>query len=294
MENIVKIKIRKIYGTLRPSEKKVADYILKYSGATDDLLIDSVARACQVSQPTVIRFVKAVGYEGFRDFKYALVKEEGRREPEEGEKIDLYGFRLSRRDRLEDIPGKIITTSVDMLEETLQSVSVREYKKAVEAICQAQNIVLYGVENSIVTANDLMIKLTYLGLNCRMYSDYYLQNVSAVNLSRKDLAIGISYSGCSKHTVEMMALAQKNGAKTLVLTNFENSLIARYADILLCASNRQFLYGDTIFSRISQLALVDMLYAGVLNMSYDRLSKKLNKTSEIVSKRAYGEDDEVL
>ena len=49
------------------------------------------------------------------------------------------------------------------------------------------------------------------------------------------------------------------------MTNFENSLISKYADILLCASNRQFFYGDTIFSRISQLALVDMIYAGVLN-----------------------------
>lgn len=294
MENIVKIKIQKIYGALRPSEKKVADYILGYKGAPDGLLIEAVARDCKVSQPTVIRFVKAVGYEGFRDFKYALVKEEGRREPEEGDKIDLYGFRLSRKDRLEDIPGKIITTSMEMLEETLQSVQVREYKKAVEAICRAENIVIYGVENSICTANDLLTKLTYLGLNCRMYGDYYLQNVSAVNLSRKDLAIGISYSGCSKHTVEMMVLARQAGATTLVLPNFENSLISKYADILLCASNRQFLYGDTIFSRISQLALVDMLYAGALNMSYDKLSRKLNKTSEIVSKRAYGEEDEVL
>ena len=290
----MKIQIRKIYGTLRPSEKKVADYILGYTGAPGGLLIEAVARDCQVSQPTVIRFVKAAGYEGFRDFKYAFVKEEGRREPEDGDKIDLYGFRLSRKDRLEDIPGKIVTTSMEMLEETLQSVQIREYKRVVEAICQADNIVIYGVENSICTANDLLTKLTYLGLNCRMYGDYYLQNVSAVNLSRKDLAIGISYSGCSKHTVEMMALARQAGAKTLVLTNFENSLIAKYADILLCASNRQFLYGDTIFSRISQLALVDMLYAGALNMCYDKLSRKLNKTNEIVSKRAYGENDEVL
>ena len=87
---------------------------------------------------------------------------------------------------------------------------------------------------------------------------------------------------------------QKAGATTLALTNFENSLLAKYADIVLCASNRQFLYGDTIFSRITQLALVDMIYAGVLNRDYDRCSKKLNKTSSIVNKRAYGENEEVL
>ena len=79
---------------------------------------------------------------------------------------------------------------------------------------------IYGVENSICTANDLLTKLTYLGLNCRMYGDYYLQNVSAVNLSRKDLAIGISYSGCSKHTVEMMVLAPPGGSDNTCADEF--------------------------------------------------------------------------
>ena len=112
-------------------------------------------------------------------------------------------------------------------------------------------------------------------------------------MTPKDLAIGISYSGYSKNTVEMMRLAKKAGAKTLVLTNFENALIAEYADILLCASHRQFLYGDTIFSRISQLALVDMIYAGVLNRDYAHLSGKLRKTSDIVMERAYTSKEEM-
>ena len=203
--NLVKIRIRKIYAGLRPSEQKVADYILQYEGKASKLLMETVAQETGVSQPTVIRFVKAAGYEGFKDFKYALVQEEAKEQPEDSGKAGLYGFPLSRKDRLEDIPGKIVTTSV-----------------------------------------------------------------------------------------EMLALAKKAGAVTLALTNFENSMIAKYADILLCASNRQFLYGDTIFSRISQLALVDMIYAGVLNRDYDRCSKKLNKTSAIVAKRAYGENEEIL
>ena len=210
------------------------------------------------------------------------------------DKIDLYGFQILRTDPLEDIPGKIINTSIEMLEETRKHISVKAYQKAVNAILQAENIVIYSVENSVCTADDLLTKLTYLGFNCRTYPDYYLQHVSAVNLTPKDLAIGISYSGCSRHTVEMMALAKKAGAATLALTNFEDSLIARYADIVLCASNRQFLYGDTIFSRISQLALVDMLYAGVLNQDYERLSKKLNQTNSIVKRRAYEENEKVL
>lgn len=293
MDALMRRKIESVYGRLRPSEKKTADYLLEYRGRAGDLLLEELAREAGVSQPTILRFVKALGYRGFREFKYALVQEEGREQREEGE-IELYGFRLSSRDRLEEIPGKIVGTSIRMLEETLKSIRSKDYEQAVEAILRARSIVIYSVENSVCTASDLMTKLLYLGLDCRMYGDYYLQNVSATNLGKEDLAIGISYSGCSRHTVEMMALARKAGAGTLVLTNFENSLIARYADILLCASNRQFLCGDTIFSRISQMALVDMLYAGVLNRDYGRLSKKLNKTSALVARRAYREGDEIL
>ena len=294
----IKLYIRQIYPNLRPSEQKVADYILEYTDSARNLLVEEVAEKTGVSQPTVIRFVKAAGFEGFKDFKYALMQEEAKKGAKEAsqnpDKIDLYGFQILRTDPLEDIPGKVINTSIEMLEETRKHISVKAYQKAVNAILQAENIVIYSVENSVCTADDLLTKLTYLGFNCRTYPDYYLQHVSAVNLTPKDLAIGISYSGCSRHTVEMMALAKKAGAATLALTNFEDSLIARYADIVLCASNRQFLYGDTIFSRISQLALVDMLYAGVLNQDYERLSKKLNQTNSIVKRRAYEENEKVL
>lgn len=288
-------KIQNIYAALRPSERKVADYILSYQGKAGELLIEELAREAKVSQPTVVRFAKAVGYKSFREFKYAMMQEE-MRERTEGreEELGLYGFRLSSKDRLEEIPGKIITTSIQMLEETLKSIRKKEFERAVDAILAADNIVIYGVENSLCTVNDLLTKLTYLGLNCRTYTDYYLQNVSAGNLTKKDLAIGVSYSGYSRNTVEVMRAAKKAGARTLVLTNFENALIAKYADILLCASHRQFFYGDTIFSRISQLALVDMLYAGALNRNYPVLSKKLKKTNEIVTRRAYSEEKEDL
>ena len=288
-------KIQNIYAALRPSERKVADYILSYQGKAGELLIEELAREAKVSQPTVVRFAKAVGYKSFREFKYAMMQEE-MRERTEGreEELGLYGFRLSSKDGLEEIPGKIVTTSIQMLEETLKSIRKKEFERAVDAILAADNIVIYGVENSLCTVNDLLTKLTYLGLNCRTYTDYYLQNVSAGNLTKKDLAIGVSYSGYSRNTVEVMRAAKKAGARTLVLTNFENALIAKYADILLCASHRQFFYGDTIFSRISQLALVDMLYAGALNRNYPVLSKKLKKTNEIVTRRAYSEEKEDL
>lgn len=291
MGDIIREKIREAYTGLRPSEKKVADYFLGGGQTAEQLGIEEVARQTGVSQPTILRFLRALGYQGFKAFKYAWIQDEARNEERNREQSHgaalLYGFPLSGKDRLEQIPGKIIATSVQMLEDTMRNIQVKEYKKAVDAILEADTIAVYSVENSICTANDLLTKLTYLGLNCRMQEDYYLQSISARNLTKRDLAIGISYSGYSRDTVEMMRLAKEAGAVTLVLTNFEHARIADYADILLCASHHQFLYGDTIFSRITQLAMVDMLYAGVVNRDYERFSKQLKQSSEIIARRAY-------
>ena len=162
MDALMRRKIESVYGRLRPSEKKTADYLLEYRGRAGDLLLEELAREAGVSQPTILRFVKALGYRGFREFKYALVQEEGREQREEGE-IELYGFRLSSRDKLEEIPGKIVGTSIRMLEETLKSIRAKDYEQAVEAILRARSIVIYSVENSVCTASDLMTKLLYLG-----------------------------------------------------------------------------------------------------------------------------------
>ncbi len=77
-------KIQNIYAALRPSERKVADYILSYQGKAGELLIEELAREAKVSQPTVVRFAKAVGYKSFREFKYAMMQEEMRERQREG------------------------------------------------------------------------------------------------------------------------------------------------------------------------------------------------------------------
>ena len=66
--------IKKLYADLRPSEQKVADYYLGYAGQLEALSLVPMAKAAGVSQPTVMRFVKALGFGGFREFKYAVLK----------------------------------------------------------------------------------------------------------------------------------------------------------------------------------------------------------------------------
>ena len=180
-----------------------------------------------------------------------------------------------------------MTTTAKILEENLKNISIKTYENVIKAIKNARMIDIYSVENSNVIAKDLLTKLLYLGFQCRHMEDTYHQRIAASNLTRDDVAIGISYSGCSEDTIKAMKAAKKSGATTIAITNFKDSVISKYADLLICTSQDQLFYGDAIFSRTSQLVLVDMIYMGLITSDYDKYAKSLDQSAKVMKDKVY-------
>lgn len=297
MNRPYEFEIKARYASLRQSEKKVADCYLTWEKDLEKLSLAAVAEIAGVSQPTVMRFVKAMGFDGFKEFKYAVLKSRGEQEGiRQGEKTLegcppplIYGYAISENDCFDEIPGRIISQAVECLGDTLKQISPEKIQKAAEMICNARQIAVYYVENSASVAQDLVTKLLYLGFRCIMYSDIYLQEISASSLGKGDLAIGISHSGSSKSTVDAIRRARKSGASVLCLTNREDAMIGNWADLLLCTGNHQMLYGNAIFSRTSEIAVVDMIYVGIILRDYKKYTERLEESSKIVRKHGYEE-----
>ena len=280
-------KIREVYSELRKSEKKVADYILKKKKKIGEIGLEEIARNSDVSTPTVIRFMKALGYEGLKEFRIELLKSSKRLNYNENTGL-LLDVHVSRDDRIEDIAAKIIGLTVKALEDTLKFLNYEEYEKAIKLITNANIIDIYGVGNSGSIGNDFTSKLLRIGLNCRAYSDNHLQQLCASHLGKNDLAIAISHSGETRDTIDALSLAKESGAKTMVLTNFKASIITGYADIILFTGDTEkTFYSETMSSRMAQLALVDMLYMGVLLSDYDKYTKRLDKINNLALGRVY-------
>ena len=126
-----------------------------------------------------------------------------------------------------------------------------------------------------------------LGIDCQYYTDYYLQRIAASSLHQDDTVIAISYSGQSKDVVDTVKTAKKAGAKVVVITNFEQTLLEKWGDVVLKSSQKQLLYGDAIFSRTTQMALIDMLYMGIILSDYEKYTHQLDKSSKVVRDKAY-------
>lgn len=286
MKNELILKIEEQYADMRASEQKAADYVMKHMDRIPKMSLGKIASECNVSEPTVLRMVKALGYQGLREFRTAVISALAVMKEVHQNPV-LYGYSLNKEDKVQDIPRKVVTTTAKILEENLKNISIKTYENVIRAIKNARMIDIYSVENSNVIAKDLLTKLLYLGFQCRHMEDTYHQRIAASNLTRDDVAIGISYSGCSEDTIKAMKAAKKSGATTIAITNFKDSVISKYADLLICTSQDQLFYGDAIFSRTSQLVLVDMIYMGLITSDYDKYAKSLDQSAKVMKDKVY-------
>ena len=116
----------------------------------------------------------------------------------------------------------------------------------------------------------------------------YQKTVEALANARLIDIYGVENSGESKDTVDSLRTAKKAGARTIAVTNFKDAAISRYADILICTSQEQLMYGDAIFSRSCQILVVDMIYMGIISLDYDRFTDRLKRCEKVVQEKAYG------
>ena len=280
-------RIRGVYASLRPSEQKVADFVLANGAQVARLTIGELAQGAGVSQPTVIRFVRALGFDGYRNFKYILLRGDEAR-PQGFE--PLGGYDLKPWERLEDLPLKTVRVANRMLDDLVKSLSQEELQRAVRLLAAARSIQIYAVENSMTPAQDLLTKLAYLGLDCQLHTDAYLQQISAAHLGPGDAAVAFSHSGCSVDTVKALRLAKKSGAGTIVISGAREPMLGKCADVCLwVGSAGTSIYGNAIFSRIPDLAVVDMLYMGVILSDYERFSRNLDRSGAVIADRGYAE-----
>ena len=56
---------------------------------------------------------------------------------------------------------------------------------------------------------------------------------------------------------------------------------------MICTSQEQLFYGDSIFSRASQLLIVDMIYMGIIASDYEHYVKRLDSCEKVVREKAY-------
>ena len=167
---------------LRKSELKVADYVLQHPADVMHSSMAELAAAVGVSEPTIVRFSRAVGCAGFQDLKLKLAQSLA-------SGASFGQFEIKESDAVTDFSLKIFDTTLHTLMEVRESLNVDALERAIKVMAQAQRVEFYGFGASGAVAADAQHKFFRLLLTAAAYSDPHMQAMSAVTLKPTDVAI---------------------------------------------------------------------------------------------------------
>jgi len=248
-------RINSFYEKLSPSERKVADYVRAHPEEVIHMPLSRLAEAAGVSDPSVLRFCRAIGYQGYLDFKVALTQDLA-------SPVKFIHEAVEPGDPPGAIAQKVFAAANRALLETLQSLDPKRLEAVVDALDRAGRILIIGVGTSAPIAQTFHNRLFRLGLPVWVETDSYLQLMRAALLEPGDVAFGISQTGASVDPVLTLKEAKKHGATTIALTSSLSSPITEVADYTLYSSYHE-LRPEAASSRVAQIALLETIYVAL-------------------------------
>jgi DNA-binding MurR/RpiR family transcriptional regulator len=241
---------------------RLASWLLQQRQKIVDLPISRFAQETGVTETTIVRFCKGIGYSGYRELRLALVQSvgvakglqlgAGESSPEPGD-----GSMLS-------LAKKLVAINTDVLTRTPQLLDEQSLEQAVEALLQGTEVYLVGFGSSTPIALDLYQRLLRLGIRATICSDPHILTVITTNLEPGAVLFGVTYSGQSRDLVDALKAVKGREATRIVLTSNAGAAAARLADILLISAVPEMAARETVATRISQLAIVDVLCTALI------------------------------
>lgn len=255
---------------LRKSERKVAEYVLACAENVIHMRIVDLAQEARVSEPTVVRFCRAIGCDGFQGFKLALAQHVAHTPSYER-------FILGENDSARDYSIKVFDATMDTLKRVRDSIDADAIEAAVAALTTARRVEFYGFGASSAVAMDAQHKFFRLQIPSAAYSDPHLQAMSAMSLTADDVVVAISQSGRTRALLDAMQLVHEAGARVIGLAPIDTP-VTRECDlpIHIEAQEDSTQYAP-LPSRIAHMAVIDVLAVGVSKAKGPAVSAHLQK-----------------
>lgn len=271
----VLIRLQEYENRASSAEKNVIEMVLKDPEAVVKFSIHQLAQEAFTSPSTIVRLCNKLEFKGYKEFHKALIYELAVRKKASVKKLE----KIKKEDSLEEIVDKVTYRNIISLEKSRKLVNYEVLKEAVDALMESDCIFLFGIGSSLLVAKDAYLKFMRIGKLCQVYDDWHGQLLYAKNMTPRDIAVIVSYSGLTEEMLECGREVKKSGARIIAITRFEASALAKMADYCLNVASTELMFrSGAMASRISQLNMVDILYSVYVNTHYDENLERISKT----------------
>jgi glucokinase len=143
--------IQRARANLSPAETRVADYVLAHPRSALNQPIAAIARAAEVSQPTVIRFCRTLGCEGLSDFKLRLAS--GLTGT-----IPVTHTQVTGEDSMLELGEKVLGNTAAAILQLRYQLNRETIDRAIDLLASAQRVDFHAVGHYRVVADDAQFK----------------------------------------------------------------------------------------------------------------------------------------
>lgn len=211
------------------------------------LSITELAAELNVAEATIARFCRKLGYTGFQDFKLCLSRE------------------LSSEEVATDsVPLRLAMVMRDAIEHTSKALDYDKCLEIADIIINSKKVCAFGVGNSYIPAIEVGNIFARVGINVVATADSHIQTIYVENMHKGDTLILFSVSGSTKDIIDVAATAKQKGVTVIVITSYERSPLAKFADYILLTTFHEKVYeGGSLTTVAAVTYIVNVLFAAV-------------------------------
>lgn len=255
--------IKNNYEIMYGAEAKVADFILGDPEKALESNVSETAEHSGVSDATVVRFCKRLGYTGFYQLRLQLSHDFGKNR-QLSSKGDI-GKTGTAQDMMQAIS--------DFISAMAQKIDSETVKRCAEAINKCDSVYVIGRGYSKILASDILFRLSRLGFRT-LGGNFAETDIECVcHGTGKDVLICVSHSGETKRIIQALEIAKLKGMTTIALTDSEKNPLSQNADYALSSGIWNGRELDSENSHLYMIAIIDTM----LNF----VAKRQNDTSYI-------------
>lgn len=257
-------------------EKKIALYIKKYCKKVSYMNLSELLEAAETSEENVKSYLAKMGYNSYDDFRKELreVIMVGMKTTE--------AFKISMdmmHPKVNNILDFIVKKETDNLNEFKKTFDEEAFRNIIEAIINANDIILVGTRASAPIAIYAEYIFNKIGKRSRKIISGGTENFDFLSLIDRDtLVLAFGFARYPKDTIKILSFFRKKNFKIISVTDNYLSPLARFSDMIYTVPIESYSFTD---SYVIPVSLVNIIAILISQLDEDNSMKHLTEFEEI-------------
>jgi len=240
--------------TGRNSAAAISAFVLKNPEKVLAMTLAELSASVGTSVASISRFCNMLGYKNYRAFQIDLTASLAG-------SVSLVSDFFSADDDPSTVISRVFEINRQGLADTEALINRKALIEVARMIVDARRLCLVGVGGSGLAARTGAMRLASLGITTNAITDPYEGLLTLSSATPQDVVFGVSHTGRSGMVIDLLDLARQKGARTVGLTNYSDSILARKSEVALVTSFRERRINAAVSSSsIQQICVLEAIY----------------------------------